>query len=140
MSIKHEFDLALSGQRTLLRKDQEAIRAAFGQSANAIIAKRIRSEARFPILMACLLDVCELVDKMAEEESQRRQDDKKLRKLQDAYNKLAESSQSKELTRLQAVVIARNAKVAELRTAVKYLRNRNVVLKKKLRIQEMVMK
>lgn len=138
MSIKHEFDRILSGQRALLRKDQEAIRTALGQSIDAIVAKRMRSDVRFPVLVACLLDICELVDKMAEEESSHRQDDKKLRKLQDAYNKLAESSQSKELTRLQAVVIARNAKVEELRAAVKYLRSRNVVLKKKLRIKEMV--
>jgi hypothetical protein len=135
MNVKHEFDRALSGQRALLRKDQEAIRAAHGPSTDAIVARRIRSDARFPVLVDCLLSICEIVDKMAEEESQHRQDDKKLRKLQDAYNKLAESSQSKELGRLHAVVIARNAKVDELRAAVRYWINRNVVLEKKIRIR-----
>jgi hypothetical protein len=134
MNIKHEFDRALSGQRALLRKDQETIRAALGQSINAIVARRIRSDVRFPVLVACLLNICELADKITEEDSQHRQDDKKLRKLQNAYNQLAASSQSKELGRLQALMVTKNAKIDELRTTVKYLRNCNGVLKKKLRI------
>ena len=136
-TLRIKLDRALSGQRAQLRIDKQFVDAVMKESTpKSILEKRARGDDRLISMFNALQEVCNLIDEHWNKQEEELEKNKNLKKELEAIKVEMKDTTRKKFINMQKRLDERNDRIQKMFLIIYQLRERNDILRKKLKIRK----